>query len=67
MFYHGGYSIHGTYWHDKFGTQQSAGCTNLTNGDAEFIFSKTLPSPSNDQNSIFSSDTNLGTVIYNHY
>jgi hypothetical protein len=67
MFYYRGFSIHGTYWHDRFGTQQSAGCTNTTNGDAEFIFSKTLPSLPDNKNSIFSSDTSPGTVIYNHY
>lgn len=67
MFYYRGFSIHGTYWHDKFGTQQSAGCTNVTNGDAKFIFSKTLPLLSGDQSSVLSSDTNPGTVIYNHY
>lgn len=67
MFYYRGFSIHGTYWHDKFGTRQSAGCTNLTNGDAEFIFYKTLPALPDDETSIFSTDTNPGTVIYNHY
>jgi len=67
MFYYRGFSIHGTYWHDRFGTQQSAGCTNVTNGDAEFIFDKTLPLLSENQTSLLSSDTNPGTVIYNHY
>lgn len=67
LFYKGGFSIHGTYWHDKFGTQQSAGCTNVTQGDGEFIFSKTLPLLSDNQGAIFSSDTNPGTVIHNHY
>lgn len=67
MFYYRGFSIHGTYWHDKFGTPQSAGCTNVTNGDAEFIFSKTLPLLPDNKKSVFPSDLNPGTVIYNHY
>ncbi|MDP5339322.1 MAG: L,D-transpeptidase [Nodularia sp. (in: cyanobacteria)] len=29
MYYHGGYAIHGAYWHNNFGTPVSHGCTNL--------------------------------------
>ena len=67
MYYSGAYGIHGTYWHDKFGTQQSAGCTNLTQGDAKFIFEKTLPIMPANKASVISSDSNPGTVVYNHY
>jgi hypothetical protein len=67
MFYNGGYAVHGTYWHDKFGTQQSAGCTNVTQGDAKFIFDKTLPILPDNVSFVFSSDANPGTVVYNHY
>jgi hypothetical protein len=67
MFYKSGYAIHGTYWHDKFGTQQSAGCTNVTQGDAKFIFEKTMPILLDNTNFVFSSDDNPGTVIHNHY
>jgi len=41
MFYNYDYALHGTYWHDKFGTPQSAGCTNMTQGDAKYIL--TIP------------------------
>ena len=67
LFYHGAYAIHGTYWHDKFGTQQSAGCTNVTQGDAKFIFDKTSPLLPENVNSVLSSETNNGTAAYNHY
>jgi lipoprotein-anchoring transpeptidase ErfK/SrfK len=67
MYYNGSYAIHGTYWHDKFGSRQSAGCTNMTQGDAKFIFSKTNPQIPDSQISIFSSETNPGTVVSNHY
>jgi lipoprotein-anchoring transpeptidase ErfK/SrfK len=40
----GGYAIHGTYWHDAFGTDQSHGCVNVTWTDGEYLFRETLPS-----------------------
>ncbi|HEX9016818.1 MAG TPA: L,D-transpeptidase family protein [Chloroflexota bacterium] len=39
----GGYAIHGTYWHDVFGTRESQGCINLTWSDAAYLFGLTLP------------------------
>jgi lipoprotein-anchoring transpeptidase ErfK/SrfK len=38
MYYDRGYGLHGTYWHQAFGTPQSAGCVNLTLGDAEWLY-----------------------------
>ncbi len=38
MYYDRGYGIHGTYWHTNFGTPQSAGCVNMTIGDAGWLF-----------------------------
>jgi hypothetical protein len=67
MYYYEDYAIHGTYWHDKFGTQQSAGCTNLTQGDAAFIFDKTNPKLKDAQEEAFSSTQNPGTIVHNHY
>jgi lipoprotein-anchoring transpeptidase ErfK/SrfK len=66
MYYEGSYAIHGTYWGDKFGTPQSAGCTNATQGDAAFLFEKTKPALASDKNSLFSSKDNPGTIVYNH-
>jgi lipoprotein-anchoring transpeptidase ErfK/SrfK len=37
-FQEGGYAIHGTYWHDAFGTDQSQGCVNLTVSDAAYVY-----------------------------
>ncbi len=34
----GGYAIHGTWWHDNFGTPMSHGCVNATNDDAKDIY-----------------------------
>ena len=67
MYYRGSYAVHGTYWHDKFGSRQSAGCTNLTQGDAKFIFDLVNPKIPENAKSIRSAADNPGTVVYNHY
>jgi lipoprotein-anchoring transpeptidase ErfK/SrfK len=67
MFYHRSYAIHGTYWHDKFGTRQSSGCTNLTRGDAAYLFSLTSPSLAESQKALRVTTETPSTVIVNHY
>lgn len=67
MYYYGSYGIHGTYWHDKFGTRQSSGCTNLTQGDAKYIFDIVGPKLEDGMRSVWFSADNMGTVVYNHY
>ncbi|MDD5146391.1 MAG: L,D-transpeptidase family protein [Candidatus Pacebacteria bacterium] len=66
MFYHDSYAIHGTYWHDRFGTQQSAGCTNMTQGDAKFVFDKILPKLNGQQTEVVADAENPGTMVHNH-
>jgi hypothetical protein len=38
MYFYKGYALHGTYWHDNFGTPMSHGCVNLRTSDAEWLF-----------------------------
>ncbi len=38
MFFYGGYAIHGTYWHDNFGTPMSHGCINMRTDQAGWLF-----------------------------
>lgn len=66
MYYRGSYAVHGTYWHDKFGSRQSAGCTNLTQGDARFVFDLVNPKILDDSKAVRSSPDNQGTIVYNH-
>jgi lipoprotein-anchoring transpeptidase ErfK/SrfK len=66
MYYNYDYAIHGTYWHDKFGMPQSAGCTNMTQGDAKYIFDNTVPRIPEGKKGVFSTDANPGTVVFNH-
>lgn len=39
-----GVALHGTYWHNDFGTPHSHGCINMAIPDAKWIFRWTLPS-----------------------
>lgn len=39
MFFYKAYAIHGTYWHNKFGSRASHGCVNLSVEDAKWVFS----------------------------
>jgi len=43
MFFHQGYGLHGTFWHDRFGETRSHGCVNLSPRDAERVFHWTSP------------------------
>ncbi len=38
-----GVALHGTYWHNDFGTPHSHGCINMAVQDAKWIFRWTLP------------------------
>lgn len=38
MYFYKGYALHGTYWHDNFGTPMSHGCVNFRTPDAEWLF-----------------------------
>jgi lipoprotein-anchoring transpeptidase ErfK/SrfK len=38
MYFYKGYGLHGTYWHNNFGTPMSHGCVNLRTSDAEWLF-----------------------------
>lgn len=38
MYFHRGYGIHGTYWHNSFGRPMSHGCVNLPVDEAQWFF-----------------------------
>ena len=38
-----GFSLHGTFWHNNFGTRMSHGCVNMRNEDAKWVFRWALP------------------------
>ena len=39
MYFHRGYSFHGTYWHSNFGVPMSHGCVNLPTSEAQWLYS----------------------------
>lgn len=51
MFFYGDYALHGTYWHNNFGTPMSHGCVNLSIPDAAWLYNFAA----------------LGTVVNVHY
>lgn len=38
MYFYKGYGLHGTYWHNNFGTPMSHGCVNLTVDESAWLF-----------------------------
>ncbi len=38
MYFYRGYGLHGTYWHNNFGTPMSHGCVNMYTPDAQWLF-----------------------------
>lgn len=61
-----GYGLHGTYWHNDFGTPRSHGCVNLPTSIAERLFYWTTPTLPEGKWSVRSSDDNPGTRIVIH-
>lgn len=43
LYFHEGFALHGTYWHDGFGNPKSHGCVNLSPQDARWLFSWAPP------------------------
>lgn len=61
-----GYGLHGTYWHDDFGTQRSHGCVNLPTPIARELYYWVNPNFSSSQYTARSSVSNPGTKIVIH-
>jgi lipoprotein-anchoring transpeptidase ErfK/SrfK len=57
-----GYGIHGTYWHDNFGTPMSHGCVNMKTEEVEQLYYWANPELK-DKQSIRATKDNPGTKI----
>jgi lipoprotein-anchoring transpeptidase ErfK/SrfK len=62
QYFHKGYALHGTYWHDEFGKARSHGCVNLAPADAAWLFEWTDPSVPADWHGVLNKER--GTVVY---
>lgn len=60
-----GYGLHGTYWHNDFGTPRSHGCVNLPTPVAEQLYHWTSPSL-DGKGVVYADATNQGTRIVIH-
>ena len=38
MYFYQAYALHGTWWHNNFGSPMSHGCVNMTNADARWFY-----------------------------
>lgn len=61
-----GFSLHGTYWHDEFGTPRSHGCVNLRTSVAEKLFYWTSPEVPDNKNFVRAGKGEPGTKIVIH-
>ncbi|MDO8487712.1 MAG: L,D-transpeptidase [bacterium] len=66
MFFNGAIGIHGTYWHQNFGTPMSHGCVNAPTPVSEKLFYWTDPQLPEGKLSIRSSPENPGTRVIVH-
>lgn len=59
-----GVSFHGTYWHNDFGAPRSAGCINLPNEQAKWIYRWTTPSVPAGRRHVYQPGRGTRVVIY---
>lgn len=64
MYFYMGYSLHGTYWHNDFGTPRSHGCVNLRTSDAKWLFYWTDPQLPEGSTQIWNAPN--GTLVVIH-
>lgn len=66
MYFHGGYALHGAFWHDRFGAERSHGCVNLAPEDARTLFNWADPPLPEAWHGVFSQDDSSGTRVVVH-
>jgi len=66
MYFNGSYALHGAFWHNNFGRQQSHGCVNLAPADAKALFAWTEPRLPEGWHGVMSSAERPGTRVVVH-
>jgi lipoprotein-anchoring transpeptidase ErfK/SrfK len=64
QYFHKGFALHGTYWHDDFGRWRSHGCVNLSPRDSAWLFEWTDPHVPAGWHGVINKER--GTVVYIH-
>lgn len=59
-----GVSFHGTYWHNDFGAPRSAGCINLPNEQAKWIYRWTTPAVPPGKRHVYQPGRGTRVLIY---
>jgi hypothetical protein len=67
VYFDGAIGYHGVYWHDSYGTTQSAGCINLSPHDAQWFFEWSDPPLPEGQTQVRPTGDNPGTWVYVTY
>lgn len=66
MYFNGSYALHGAFWHNNFGRQQSHGCVNLAPLDAKALFGWTEPRVPDGWHGVMSTPEKQGTRVVVH-
>lgn len=66
MYFHKGFGLHGTYWHNNFGQPMSHGCVNLPTPVAEQLYYWTTPIIPAGAHQVRSTTDNQGTRVVIH-
>lgn len=66
MYFNGSYALHGAFWHNNFGRQQSHGCVNLAPIDAKAMFGWTEPHLPEGWHGVMSTPEMQGTRVVVH-
>ncbi len=66
MYFNMSYALHGAFWHNNFGHQQSHGCVNLAPNDAHALFGWTEPKLPEGWHGVWATDERPGTRVIVH-
>lgn len=68
MFYEHTLALHGTYWHDAFGTVRSHGCVNLAPRDARILYDWSEPEVPPGWNAVYTTPSMgpKGSLVHVH-
>jgi lipoprotein-anchoring transpeptidase ErfK/SrfK len=66
MYFNMSYALHGAFWHNNFGHQQSHGCVNLAPNDARALFGWTEPRLPEGWHGVWATDEHPGTRVIVH-
>lgn len=66
QFFYGGYSLHGTYWHQDFGKPRSHGCVNLSIANAKKLYFWTDPQLPSSQYALYNIKPEAATRVLVH-